>query len=203
MQLFGAGSHCKVIIDIILESKAFIIDKIVDHHPKTAFVFDIPVWDFNAIKSFEGLPFIISIGDNKSRKRVAESIQAHYLKVIHPKAVVSRFSNISEGTVVMAGAIINADAKIGKHCIINTGSIIEHECLLGDFVHISPSASIAGNVTVGEGSYIGIGASVIQGVTIGKWVVIGAGAAIIADVPDYAVVVGVPGKTIKFNTRNE
>jgi acetyltransferase EpsM len=70
---------------------------------------------------------------------------------------------------------------------------------LADFVHISPGASLAGNVSVGEGTHIGIGSSIIQGVSIGKWVTIGAGTVIISDVPDHAVVVGVPGKIIKYN----
>jgi sugar O-acyltransferase (sialic acid O-acetyltransferase NeuD family) len=203
MQLFGASGHCKVIIDIILESKAFQIESIVDHHPKFNTIFDIPVLDFKAVESFEDKQFIVSIGDNKSRKNVVETIQAVYLTAVHPTAIVSRFSTISEGSVVMAGAIINAGSKIGKHCIINTGAIIEHECVMEDYVHVSPNASMAGNVTVGEGSHIGIGAVIIQGITIGKWVVVGAGAVIINDVPDYAVVVGIPGKIIKFNTRND
>ncbi len=203
MHLFGASGHCKVIIDIILESKSFRIESIVDHCPKFKAVFDIPVLDFTAVESFEDKHFIVSIGDNKSRKNIVETIQAIYLTAIHPRAIVSRFSNVSEGSVVMAGAIINADSKIGKHCIINTGAIIEHDCVIEDYVHVSPNASLAGNVTVGEGSHIGIGAEIIQGITIGKWVVVGAGAVLINDVPDYAVVVGIPGKIIKFNTRNE
>lgn len=203
MHLFGASGHCKVIIDIILESKAFRVESIVDHYPKYKAIFDIPVLDFTAMENFEGKQFIVSIGDNKSRKNVVEIIHAIYLTAIHPKAIVSRFSNIGEGSVVMAGAIINADSKIGKHCIINTGAIIEHECVIDDFVHISPNASLAGNVTVGEGSHIGIGAAVIQGVSIGKWVVVGAGAVIIHDLPDYAVVVGIPGRIIKFNKTND
>ena len=53
-----------------------------------------------------------------------------------------------------------------------------------------------------EGANIGIGAVVIQGLTIGKWSTIGAGSVIINDVPDYAVVVGNPGKVIKYNDKN-
>lgn len=203
MYLFGGGGHCKVIIDIILESGGFDIESIVDHNPKLDSIFNIPVLDFNAIESLEGKSFVISIGDNQSRKNVVESIQATYLKIIHPKAVISRFSIVLEGSVVMAGAIINADSKIGKHCIVNTGAIIEHDCVIGDFAHIAPNVSIAGNVSIGEGSQIGIGASIVQGVTIGKWAVVGAGSVILDDVPDYAVVVGVPGKIIKYNSRNE
>jgi len=203
MHLFGASGHCKVIIDIILESKTFRVESIVDHHPKYNSIFDIPVLDFKDVETFEGKQFIVSIGDNDSRKNIVAIIDAIYLTAIHPKAYVSSFSIVDEGSVVMAGAIINADSKIGKHCIINTGAIIEHECVIDDFVHISPNASIAGNVTVGEGSQIGIGAVVIPGVSIGKWVIVGAGAVIIDDVPDYAVVVGIPGRIIKFNKRND
>ena len=45
---------------------------------------------------------------------------------------------------------------------------------------------------------IGIGAVVIQGIKIGRWAIIGAGAVIVNDVPDFAIVVGVPGKIIKY-----
>ena len=58
-----------------------------------------------------------------------------------------------------------------------------------------------GNVEIGEGTHIGSGAIVIPNVVIGKWAVIGAGAVIIKDVPDYAVVVGNPGKIIKYNEK--
>jgi acetyltransferase EpsM len=39
----------------------------------------------------------------------------------------------------------------------------------------------------------------MQNIRIGKWVMIGAGAVIIRDVPDFAVVVGNPGRIIKIN----
>ena len=98
----------------------------------------------------------------------------------------------------MVHAIINPSVSIGKHCIINSGTIIEHDCKIEDFVHICPGASLAGGVEVGEGSMVGIGSTVIQGIKIGKWATIGAGTVIVEDVPDFAVVVGVPGKIIKY-----
>jgi acetyltransferase-like isoleucine patch superfamily enzyme len=52
-------------------------------------------------------------------------------------------------------------------------------------------------VYIGEGAHIGAGSVVIQGIKIGKWSTIGAGTVVIKDVPDYATVVGNPGKTIK------
>ncbi len=203
MYLFGASGHCKVVIDIIEASKEHTIESVIDHNPKFDFIFNIPILNFNQIESFEEKYFIVSIGDNKKRKKVVSIINSNYLKVIHPQSIVSKYSQIFEGTVVMAGAIINPNSIIGKHCIINTGAIVEHDCIIEDFVHISPNASVAGNVKIGEGSQIGIGATIIQGITIGKWALIGAGSVIIENVPDYAVVVGVPGKIIKFINTNE
>lgn len=92
------------------------------------------------------------------------------------------------------------EAQIGRHYIINTGAVVEHDCKLADFIHVYPNASLAGNVSVGVGTHIGIGATVIQGIKIGQWATIGAGAVIIEDVPDFAVVVGVPGKTIRYQS---
>ena len=93
-------------------------------------------------------------------------------------------------------AAINSQVLIGRHCIINTGAVVEHDSILEDYVHISPKAAVAGNVRIGEGSHIGIGAVVIPGITIGKWTTIGAGSVIIKDVPDYATVVGNPGRIV-------
>ncbi len=96
MYLFGGSGHCKVVIDIILESKEYQIESIVDHNPKFGSIFDILVINFAEVESFEGKSFIVSIGGNKSRKKVVDQIQALYLTAIHPKAIVSRFSSISE-----------------------------------------------------------------------------------------------------------
>jgi sugar O-acyltransferase (sialic acid O-acetyltransferase NeuD family) len=200
--LYGASGHAKVIIDI-LKSASTEIENIVDDNPKSEIILGIKIiksdkFDFNAIKNA-----ILSIGNNRVRKVLSAKLNVVFVKAIHPTAIVSKFASIGEGTVIMAGAIINPEAKIGNHCIINTGAIIEHDCFIDNFAHISPGASLAGNVSIGEGAHIGIGATIIQGLKIGKWTIVGAGAIIIKDVPDYAVVVGNPGKIIKYNKQND
>lgn len=57
-------------------------------------------------------------------------------------------------------------------------------------------------VIVGEYSWIGRGAVIMPGVSIGKGCVIGANAVITKDIPDYAVVVGNPGKVVKFRRKD-
>lgn len=195
--LYGASGHGKVVLDI-LKSNNTTVDYIIDDNPKSNKILDVAVVNSKEITDLDNKRMIVSIGNNMIRKKIVGKLQTKFVTAIHHKAVVSSYSKINEGTVIMAGAIINAAATIGKHCIVNTGAIVEHDCVIKDFVHISPNASLAGDVKIGEGTQIGIGASIIQGIKIGKWSIIGAGAVIIKDVPDYAVVVGNPGKIIKY-----
>lgn len=198
LYLYGASGHAKPILDIFFQNGEK-VSKIYDDNPKITEIFGVEV-----LKSSSKFDFnqsaVISIGNNRIRKKIATELPFNYIKAVHPKSYVSEFTQLGEGTVVMANVSVNPDALIGEHCILNTGCVIEHDCKIDDFVHISPNASLAGNVLVGEGTHIGIGASVIQGIKIGKWATVGAGAVIITDVPDFATVVGNPGKIIKIKT---
>ncbi len=197
--LYGASGHGKVIAEIF-NNQTDVALIFIDDSPKFEKLLQIPVLNRNAIKLDSHSQLIVSVGNNRVRKNIVSSLQVSYAKAIHHSAVISSNSSLDEGTVVMAGVLVNPNVKVGKHCILNTGSIIEHDCSIADFVHISPGVALAGNVTIGEGTHVGIGSTIIQNVTIGKWATIGAGAVIIKDVPDYAVVVGNPGKIIKFNS---
>jgi sugar O-acyltransferase (sialic acid O-acetyltransferase NeuD family) len=200
MFLFGASGHCKVIIDIIQKSNLDVIECVFDDNPIMNSIFNIPILKPDKPVFFYDKSLIISIGNNKIRQKLANKISANYQIAKHPNSIIASNVTFEEGSVVMAGAILNPDVKVGKHCIINSGAVIEHDCILNDFVHVSPNAALAGNVIIGEGTHVGIGAVVIQGVKIGKWATIGAGAVILNDVPDYAVIVGNPGKIIKYNS---
>ncbi|MEC4028775.1 acetyltransferase [Myroides odoratimimus] len=197
MYLYGASGHGKVIAEIAEECN-ILVKGFIDGNTAITTVLDYKVIANDAV----GLvgDTVISIGNNKIRKLIAtRDTHLSFVSILSPRANISSRTLIEEGTVVMMGATINSEVKIGKHCIINTNASIDHDCILKDYVHVSPNVALAGNVEVGEGSHIGIGASVIQGVKIGKWCTLGAGAVIIKDVPDYAVVVGNPGKIIKYN----
>ncbi len=200
MILFGASGHGKVIIDI-LELNGIDDITIWDDNATT------PIWDYETSKpdaaSLADEPIIISIGSNEARKKVVERLpsDANYIVAIHPQAVLARTVSIDNGTVIMGGVVVNPDTTIGKHCIINTNASVDHDCEIGDYVHISPNVALCGNISIGEGTHIGAGTVVIPGKKIGKWCVIGAGSVIIEDVPDYATVVGNPGRVIKTSKK--
>lgn len=192
MYLYGVSGHAKVIKEI-LESSGEQINGVVDDD------LDLKVFSGMPVMHNAGTmqPFIVSVGNNRARKKIVERLNTTFGKAIHPSSVISPSAVINEGTVVMPGAIINAEALVGKHCIINTGAVIDHECLLEDFVHVSPNATLCGNVKVGEGTWIGAGSTVIQGVKIGKWSQIGAGSVVVDDIPDGVLAYGTPCKMIK------
>ena len=193
MYLYGASGHSKVIIDI-LEDNKISVDGVFDDNEDIKQILSYQVLSVkNGIKS----PLIISIGNNKIRKQIAEKLTVDFGKTVHSSAVVSERATVGEGTVVMQNAVIQSCTWIGRHCIINTAVAIDHDCEIEDFVHISPRAVLCGNVQVGEGSWIGAGATIIQGIKIGKWAVIGAGAVVLKDVPDNAMAYGNPCKIRK------
>jgi len=200
--LYGASGHGKVVADIATsqgEKVAFFLDD----NPKGEYLGVHKVVSTSTYPILENDQVVLSIGNNTIRKKLAQKIKAIFKTLIHPKAHLANTVKVGEGTVIMAGVMVNPDAQIGNHVILNTGSIIEHDNTIEDFTHISPGAHLAGNVTVKEGAHVGIGASIIQGITIGKWATIGAGTVIIQDVPDYAVVVGNPGRIIRYSENRE
>lgn len=190
--LYGASGHAKVIMDI-LKANGKPIGGLFDDNPELKELSGYPVLH----EKIERVPLIVSIGNNKIRKKIAEKIDCRFEKGIHPSSIVSESAEIGEGTVIMQGSIIQADAKIGKHCIINTGASVDHECILEDYVHISPHATLCGNVSIGEGTWVGAGSTIIQGVKIGKWCIIGAGSVVTKDIPDNMLAVGNRCKIIK------
>ena len=120
MYLYGASGHAKVIIDII-KTQGGVVEGLVDDNPNLKELNGTPV-----LHDATGLsPFIISIGNCKIRKMIAERLDCAFTTIIHSTAIISSTAIIGEGTVVMQGAIVQTEVKIGKHCIINTKASID------------------------------------------------------------------------------
>lgn len=200
--IWGAGGHAKVVADLARIcgwSIAGFLDEDIARHGQEFYGATIlggrdslatPQTDRHA-------PIIVAIGSNAVRDRcIADALRAGFTVpvLIHPAAVVSPTAILESGTVVMAGAIIQAETRIGLGGIINTGASVDHDCVLGRCVHVAPGARLTGQIQVGDHTLVGVGAVVIPRVSIGKNCTIGAGAAVISDVPEGQTVVGVPAR---------
>lgn len=192
--IIGASGHGKVIADIIYQSGDQVMG-FFDDDPTKKEIHQIPVLgkieDIQKYK--DDFYFIIGIGDNQIRKKIAENNPAlNYYTAIHPTAIIGEGVRIGNGTAVMAGTVINADAEIGEHCIINTSAVIEHECVIGDYTHISPQACLCGNVHVGEECHVGAGSTVINNINIIEDTIIGAGSVVIKNITKEGTYIGIP-----------
>lgn len=199
--VLGAGGHAKVLIDIINQQKDWEIDKIElldDKVEKGTRIAGCEVkGELEKAKKYDkSTKFIIGIGMNKVRRRLAESFCLNYLTLIHPSAIIGSNVKIGRGTVVMPGAIINSGTEIGEHCIINTGAIVEHDNLIQDYVHISPGACLGGAVEIGRECWIGIGSVIKNNITICSETVVGAGGVVIGDIKIEGTYAGCPAKRI-------
>lgn len=193
--LYGAGGHCKVVLDI-LESNGLKVGRVVDDSPTENIFMGLPLTKPNP----ELDKVIITIGNCSIRKKIAEQIIVNsYITAIHPSAIICRNIPVGEGTVIVHGAIVQSSAKIGRHCILNTKSSVGHDVIINDFVHIASGATICGGSEIGECTWIGAGSVIKQGIHIGKNCMIGAGSVVVKDIPDNVVAFGNPCRVIKEN----
>lgn len=80
--------------------------------------------------------------------------------------------------------VVNPQTKIGKHCTLNPNILFAHK---GE-----------GAPVIGDNVYVGNGAKIIGHVHVGNNVIIAPNAVVTHDVPDNAIVGGVPAKIIKY-----
>ena len=140
------------------------------------------------------------------------------VRIFQPELVNLYGCSIGAETKIGAFVEIQKNANIGVRCKISShsfvceGVVIEDECFVGHGVMFTNDVyprAVNGDgslqteadwkvvkTTVKRRASIGSNATIIAGVTIGEGSLIGAGAVVTKDVPDFAIVAGVPARVI-------
>jgi UDP-2-acetamido-3-amino-2,3-dideoxy-glucuronate N-acetyltransferase len=134
----------------------------------------------------------------------------HFCHVM-PGARIGARCRLGQNVFVASGVVIGDDVKIQNNVSLYTGCHLEDDVFCGPscvFTNVvNPRSEIARRdeyrpTIVRRGATIGANATIVCGHTIGRYAFVGAGAVVNRDVPDYALVVGVPARRIGWMSRH-
>lgn len=204
--IVGAGGFGRETLSYLIDSIANTNLKIED---VACFMVDDKYFNEKQIMGIDVIPssqfkpdlykVVVAIGDPKARKRVVESLppETTFTSIIHPNAIISKWVDIGEGSIITAGVILTCNIKIGKHAQLNIHTTIGHDCVIGDFFTTAPGVNISGNCVFGDKVYFGTNSSVRQGVSICNNVTIGMGGVVVKDISESGTYIGNPLKKLE------
>lgn len=154
----------------------------------------------------------------KSSAQVSDAAELGDGTTVWELAQVREGARLGEACIVGRGAYVGAGVVMGDNCKLQNYALVYEPAVLGHGVFVGPAAVLTndeyprsvdpeGNlkrggdweavgVHVGDGASIGARAVCVAPVTIGRWALVAAGAVVTKDVPDHALVVGVPARRV-------
>jgi sugar O-acyltransferase (sialic acid O-acetyltransferase NeuD family) len=149
---------------------------------------------------------IVAIGDKGwMRERLSiqlESSGYEIINAVHPSAHISPHVRLGKGVIILACVNLFFNPVIGNYVYIANSATVSHDNRVEDNVDLCTGCIIGARIHVQKNVFVGVGANVVTphtgSITVGEGALIGAGALVLHDVPPRAVVVGVPGRIIKY-----
>ncbi len=155
---------------------------------------------------------IVSSADVSDAASIGEGSSIWHL------AQVREDAQIGENCIVGRGAYIGTGVRMGDNCKVQNYALVYEPAVLEDGVFIGPAVVLTNDhyprainadgslksahdwepvgVTIRRGAAIGARSVCVAPVTIGAWATVAAGAVVVKDVPDFALVAGVPARRI-------
>jgi acetyltransferase-like isoleucine patch superfamily enzyme len=155
---------------------------------------------------------VVSTADVADDAIIGDGSSIWHLAQVREQARIGRDCVVGRGAYIGTGVIMGDGCKVQNYALVYEPAVLEDGVFVGPSVvftndhfprAINPDGSPKSahdwepvGVTVRHGASIGARAVCIAPVTIGRWATVAAGAVVTKDVPDYALVAGVPARRI-------
>ena len=143
--------------------------------------------------------------------RVGDGTRIWHFCHVLPGAVIGERCSFGQNCSVAGGTVIGNNVKVQNNVSIYEGTVIEDDVFLGPSCVLTNVTNPRSQVVrkalyertlLRRGCSIGANATVVCGITVGRYAFVAAGAVVARDVPDYALVVGVPGRFAGWMSRH-
>jgi UDP-2-acetamido-3-amino-2,3-dideoxy-glucuronate N-acetyltransferase len=142
---------------------------------------------------------------------IGEGTKVWHFAHVFQGAKIGRYCIFGQNTMVANGVVIGDNVKVQNNVAIYTGITIEDDVFLGPSCVLTNVTNPRSQVNrhslyertlIRRGATVGANATVVCGITLGRYCFISAGAVVTKDVPDYALMVGIPARKIGWMSRH-
>ena len=159
-------------------------------------------------------PTVADSADVDPRASLGAGTRVWHLAQVREDAVVGTDCIIGRGAYIGPGVHVGDRCKIQNHALVYEPAVLEDGAFVGPAVvltndyyprAVNPDGSLKSaddwhqvGVTVRTGASLGARSVCVAPVTVGRWALVAAGSVVTADVPDFALVAGVPARRIRW-----
>jgi UDP-2-acetamido-3-amino-2,3-dideoxy-glucuronate N-acetyltransferase len=157
---------------------------------------------------------IVDSADVADTARIGEGSSVWHLAQVREGAVLGENCIVGRGAYVGTGVRMGDNCKLQNHALVYEPAVLEDGVFVGPAVvftndhyprSVTPDGTLkrgddweAVGVTCRQGASIGARAVCVAPVTVGRWAMVAAGAVVVHDVPDFALVAGVPARRLRW-----
>lgn len=157
---------------------------------------------------------VLASADVDDRAELGDGTTVWHLAQVREGARLGRDCIVGRGAYVGTGVHMGDNCKLQNYALVYEPAVLENGVFVGPAAvltndlyprSIDPEGKLkrgddweAVGVTIREGASIGARAVCVAPVTIGRWATVAAGAVVTKDVPDFALVAGVPARRIRW-----
>jgi UDP-2-acetamido-3-amino-2,3-dideoxy-glucuronate N-acetyltransferase len=152
--------------------------------------------------------------DVDERATVGDGSSVWHLAQVREDAVLGQNCIIGRGAYIGSGVRIGDNCKVQNYALVYEPAVLDAGVFIGPAVvltndqyprAVNPDGTLKSGhdwepvgVTIRTGASIGAGSTCVAPVTIGAWSLVAAGSVVVKDVPDFALVAGVPARRVRW-----